>query len=123
MKNKKTIIIVGIILVILAVFIVLINSKKVNEVVLKTKGGVLYLWEYMIENDGIIELEEKESEEKTRNVIGGEKEQHFVFKGLKEGTTTITFDHRNIVENNVTNTKKYKVTVNKKLEVNIKEIK
>ena len=123
MKNKKTIIIVGIILVILAVFIVLINSKKVNEVVLKTKGGVSYLWEYMIENDGIIELEEKESEEKTRNVIGGEKEQHFVFKGLKEGTTTITFDHRNIVENNVTNTKKYKVTVNKKLEVNIKEIK
>ena len=123
MKNKKTIIIVIIILVILAVFIVLINSKKVNEVVLKTKGGVSYLWEYMIENDGIIELEEKESEEKTRNVIGGEKEQHFVFKGLKEGTTTITFDHRNIVENNVTNTKKYKVTVNKKLEVNIKEIK
>ena len=123
MKNKKVIIIVGVILIILVSIIILINSKKVNEVVLKTKGGVSYLWEYNIENNNIIELEEKESEEKTKNVVGGEKEQHFIFKGLKEGTTTITFDHRNIVENNVTNTKKYKVTVDKKLEVNLKEIK
>ena len=48
---------------------------------------------------------------------------HFILKGLKEGTTTIKFKHRNFVDNSINKTKEYTVKVNKKLEIFIKEIK
>lgn len=123
---KKKIIIIGtiILLALIAVFIYLSNSSKTtNEIILKTNGGVSYLWEFEIENNDIIKYKEKESLEKRKNVVGGEIEEHYIFKGLNEGKTIITFRYRNFVDNTVDKTKKYKVKVDKKLKVNIKEIK
>ena len=99
------------------------TGPKTQEIVLKTNGGISYNWEYTIENTDIIGIEDEKSEEKSHEVVGGEIEKHFILKGLKEGTTTIKFKHRNFVDNSINKTKEYTVKVNKKLEIFIKEIK
>ena len=124
MNNKK--ILIGAITFIVLITIVLIiakSLKKTDEIILKNRGGVSYNWEYIIEDKNIISFKEKESQEKTKNLVGGEVEEHFIFKGLKEGSTTIKFEYRNFVDNSVKETKKYKVKVDKKLRVDIKIIK
>ncbi len=123
MDSKKKLIIIGGVVLLIVLIIVLLNLKTNNEVVLKTNEGVSYVWEYSIDNDDIVEYTEKESIDKKKRLVGGEIEEHYVFKGKKAGTTTITFDYRNFVDNTIDKTKKYKVKVNKRLQVDIKEIK
>ncbi len=119
---KKGIIIGIIIVIIIAVVLILFNPfAKKNYVILKTNGGVPYKWEYTIENLNVIKFDEMVSTSKNKNITGGEILEKYIFKGLKKGETTITFEYKNFTDGTVDQTKVYKVTVNKNLKVKIKE--
>ncbi len=132
MKNNY-IIFVLILVVIISVLLILklyIKNKMVpntlrtnNEIVLKTNGGVPYTWEYSIDDESIIQLKEKRIEgEKDKKIAGGVILEHYVFKSIKPGITTIKFTYRNFTNKSIANTKKYKVVVNEKLELDIIEM-
>lgn len=97
------------------------NDVKSNEIVLKTNGGVPYNWEYEIGDTAILIFDNLNSIELDKNVEGGRVEQHYTFRGLKPGNTTIKFVYRNFVDKRVDSTKEYDVTVDDDLNVVIKE--
>ena len=96
---------------------------KNDEIVLKTNGGVPYLWKYTIDNKNIVKFKCKKVKVKDKNLAGGEVIEHYIFSGLEEGTTEIKFEYKNFTDNSVSETKKYKVIVDKNLKLKIKKIK
>ena len=114
--NKKAMI--GILIIFMAsLFVVLkivpINKKdsKLLELTYKTNGGVPYKWEYKIEDESIVKLVETKdiTSKKDKNLAGGPVYINYIFKGLNEGKTTITFEYVNIVDGSIS--KKDNVTV------------
>ena len=99
------------------------NSTKTasNEIVVTTNGGVPYVWEYEIKDQSIIKFDNNTVKNLDPDSEGGRIEEHYTFKGLKKGTTTITFKYTDVRDNKAKETKEYKVTVDKDLNVTIKE--
>ena len=54
-------------------------------------------------------------------MLGGGIEQHYIFEGLKEGTTTIKFELKSFVSTDIAETKNFDVSVDKNLKVTITE--
>lgn len=97
------------------------NKSKTAEIVVEINGGIPYDWVYTISNDSIVKY--KNMEEKTSDTLGGSYEQHYFFECLKEGSTTIEFELKSIVDDTVDQTKNYEVVVDKNLNVTITEVK
>ena len=95
------------------------STSNTREVVLEISGGIPYDWVYTIGDNSIVKY--KSMEEKTADTMGGSNEQHYIFEGLKEGTTTIKFELKSIIDNTVDQTKNYEVIVDKNLNVTITE--
>lgn len=129
MKHKKYIIcsIIAFLILFIGILAVACTRKKEfydNALIeLSTNGGVPYSWEYTIEDESIVKLENKESKEKDKNLAGGRVSLKYYFKGVKEGNTTITFNYKSITDNTVSETKVYNVIVDKKTNIKIEEIK
>lgn len=99
-------------------------SDRTAEVVVEAQGSIPYDWEYTIADTSIIKF--KETKEVTNDdseevMLGGGKEQRYIFEGLKEGTTTIKFELKSFVSTDVAETKNFDVSVDKKLKVTITE--
>lgn len=99
-------------------------SDRTAEVVVESQGSIPYDWEYTIADTSIIKF--KETKEVTNDdseevMLGGGKEQHYIFEGLKEGTTTIKFELKSFVSTDVAETKNFDVSVDKNLKVTITE--
>ena len=99
-------------------------SDRTAEVVVESQGSVPYDWEYTIADTSIIKF--KETKEVTNDdseevMLGGGKEQRYIFEGLKEGTTTIKFELKSFVSTDVAETKNFDVSVDKNLKVTITE--
>ena len=56
-------------------------------------------------------------------MAGGVVVEHYIFSGLKEGSTKIKFEYKNFTNNNVEEVREYKVIVDKHLKLKIKKIK
>ena len=117
MKNKFLIIF----LVIYFTIILTGCIKKNDEVILKTNGGVPYVWKYSISNKNIVKFKCKKVEVKDKNVAGGVVVEYYIFSGLKEGSTKIKFEYKNIIDNKIEKVKLYKAIVDKNLDVKIVE--
>ena len=99
-------------------------SDRTAEVVVESQGSIPYDWEYTIADTSIIKF--KETKEFTNDdseevMLGGGKEQRYIFEGLKEGTTTIKFELKSFVSTDVAETKNFDVSVDKNLKVTITE--
>lgn len=132
---KKEIIIGGLI-VVLAIIVIVIGAKTANkpnsnqavgktaEVVVEAQGSIPYDWSYTIGDESIVkfkELKEDENDNSEEMMIGVAKQQHYIFEGLKEGTTTIKFELKSFVSTDIAETKKFDVLVDKDLKVTITE--
>lgn len=98
--------------------------SKTAEVVVEAQGSIPYDWEYTIADTSIIKF--KETKEVTNDnseeiMLGGGTEIHYIFEGLKEGTTTIKFELKSFVSTDVAETKNFDVSVDKNLKVTITE--
>lgn len=99
-------------------------SDRTAEVVVESQGSIPYDWEYTIADTSIIKF--KETKEVTNDdseevMLGGGKEQRYIFEGLKEWTTTIKFELKSFVSTDVAETKNFDVSVDKNLKVTITE--
>lgn len=128
MKHKKYIIcsIIALLILIIGLMVIACSRKKEFDdravIELSTNGGVPYSWEYTIEDENIVKLDDKDSKEKNSTTAGGPVKLMYYFKGIKEGNTTITFNYKNITNDTIDETKVYSVIVDKKLKIKIEEI-
>lgn len=123
MNSKVRIMIVNIILIVLVIIFVLNNKNhSIAEIRLTTNGGVPYKWEYVIEDDSIIKCKEVKTESKDPDADGGIIYQYYDFEGLKEGTTIIIFEYKDILDNSVKEIKKYNVSVDKHRKIKITQM-
>ena len=118
--NKKVMIGIGIIFfsalfVVLKIVIPSMTGSKELELTYKTNGGVPYKWEYRIEDESIVEfVKTKEvKSESDKELTGGPVYINYIFKGLKEGKTTIIFKYINITDNSIEKEEKVEVKVDK----------
>ena len=99
---KKKIITIGVFLVIVILAIVYslfgVKRNEKLEITQDTNGGVPYKWVYKIEDKDIVKLDKKFSEEENKNLAGGIVHEHYVFKGLKKGTTKVKFSYVSIID-------------------------
>ncbi len=117
--NKKiigfVIIFVAILFVILKIIIPNTTGTKELELTYKTNGGVPYKWEYKIEDESIVEFVKTKNitSKKDKELTGGPVYINYVFKGLKEGKTTINFKYVNIIDKTIEKEDKVSVKVDK----------
>lgn len=118
--NKKVIIGIGIIFfsalfVVLKIVIPSMTGSKELELTYKTNGGVPYKWEYKIEDESIVEFVKTKdvTSESDKELTGGPVYINYIFKGLKEGKTTIIFKYINIIDNSIEKEEKVEVKVDK----------
>ena len=118
--NKKVMIGIGIIFfsalfIVLKIVIPSTTGSKELELTYKTNGGVPYKWEYKIEDESIVEFVKTKdiTSESDKELTGGPVYINYIFKGLKEGKTTIIFKYINITDNSIEKEEKLEVKVDK----------
>ena len=99
-----------------------ITLNNEGTIKLKTNAGIPYTWKYEIEDEEIVKYIGKKEKIKHKNMTGSETELYYKFKGLKKGETIVTFNFVNFVDNKAEKTEKYKVKVDKNLNVIIDKI-
>ncbi|MEE3343686.1 MAG: protease inhibitor I42 family protein [Bacilli bacterium] len=127
--NKR--IIIGVMLLIILVLIIIIcifrnnsykkNSDKELELTYKTNGGVPFKWEYEIEDKDIVEFVRSYVVEDKNNskMVGAPIKKKYVFKGLKEGNTTIIFRYVSITDGKVAEEDRNNVKVDKDKNISL----
>lgn len=131
MSKKKVIIwtIVGVVAVALIILSSTISALKENavskkiEITKKINAGIPYEWRYEIEDPSIVECPEIYvlNDENVDGKVGAPVYKNYVFRGLKKGTTTITFKFVSITDENDSTVETYKVKVDKDLNISLVE--
>ncbi|MBP3801816.1 MAG: protease inhibitor I42 family protein [Clostridia bacterium] len=116
--NKKVMLGIGIIFVIVlfvVIKVIILSSEGTKELELtyKTNGGVPYKWEYKIEDESIVQFVETKdiTSEEDKKLAGGPVYINYIFKGIKEGETTITFKYVSIIDGSIEKEDKVSVKV------------
>lgn len=127
--NKKVMVCISIILVVtllmvLKVIIPSISGNKELELTYKSNGGVPYKWEYKIEDESIVKFVRTKdiTSKEDKKLDGGPVYTNYIFKGLKQGKTTIIFKYTNIVDGSVDKEEKLIVKVDKYKNISLKLI-
>ena len=124
--NKKVLIGIVVVVLIAAIigtcFLLLNNNNKGAKTVelnYKSNGGVPYKWEYTIEDPSIVKLEETKviDDQNKDGMVGAPITTSYIFKGLKEGTTTVTFKYVSVVDGSVDKEEKTTMKVDKNLSI------
>ena len=124
--NKKAL--MGIILVIIGALFVVVgiiipnsNDSKEIEFTKTTNGGVPYEWTYEIENPTVVEfVKSYVLEDKNQNgLVGAPISFNYVFRGLEEGRTTITFKYVSLANGEVVKEEKSTVRVDKNKNITL----
>lgn len=127
--SKK--IIIGIIVVVVIVLLILVligikfvkeSSSKELEITKEISAGIPFKWEYVIEDEEIVECTKVYvlKDENTHGKVGAPIYRNYVFKGLKEGVTTVTFKFTSIDNEDYDGTKDvYKIKVDKDLNISL----
>ena len=125
--NYKVIIFVVIILII-AIFLVLFNNKtkegnpKELELTYEINAGIPFRWEYEIGDKSVVEFVKSYvvRDDNKGGKVGASVYTNYVFKGLREGETTITFKVVSITgEYEDTSHKVHRVKVDKDLNISL----
>ena len=132
--NNKILIFIGIIVLIivgLVIYFVKFNKSNNNplkknnpkeiELSYSINAGIPFRWEYEIEDSSVVEFVKSYQ---TRNdnkggLVGGRIDTNYVFKGLKEGETTIIFKYVYFTENRVEFEEKNIVKIDKDLNITL----
>lgn len=128
--NKKVMIGLGIIFiaVLFAIINVIISNissgsfeYKELELTYKTNGGVPYKWEFQIEDESIVEFVKTKdiTSEEDKKLDGGPVYINYIFKGLKQGKTIITFKYVNITNGSIEKEDKVTVKVDKNKNISL----
>lgn len=127
--NKKVMICISVILVVallmvLKVIIPSISGNKELELTYKSNGGVPYKWEYKIEDESIVKFVRTKdiTSKENKKLDGGPVYTNYIFKGLKQGKTTVTFKYTDIVDGSVDKEEKLTVKVDKYKNISLKLI-
>ena len=98
------------------------GSEKELIISYEINSGIPFKWEYDIEDNSIVTFVKSYvlSDDKDEVIDGANVTTNYVFKGLKEGTTTITFKCISLADGKATIVEKHKVRVDK--DLNIKEL-
>ncbi len=115
--NKKIIIGIGIIFlgVLLTISKIIIpNTSGHKELELTYKSETSYKWEYEIEDESIVELA------RTKDITSEEDRKsgeiiyvNYIFRGLKQGKTTVTFKYINTENGSIEKERKLTIKVDK----------
>ena len=123
-------IIIGICVIVIGVlayiFIPKSNDSKKLELTYEINAGIPFKWVYEIEDPSIAQFVESYvlKDENTGGKVGASVYRNYVFKGLKEGSTTITFKEISITdESDIVKEEKTNVRVDKDLNISIVAIK
>ncbi len=129
--NIKLIIIIAVIICLLLIIPIFNPIKKPDnqlELTYKISAGIPFRWEYEIEDETIVKFVKSyvKKDYNTGGKTGAPIYRNYVFEGLKEGTTTITFKlvHITDEEPKVASTEVHKIKVgknNKITEIHEKE--
>ncbi len=124
--NKTLLIIIGIILVLtIAVYFLIpkkTKSTKEIELTYDISAGIPFKWVYEIEDESIVEFVKSYviKDDNKGGKVGAKVYTNYVFKGLKEGETTITFKIVSITgEYEDTSHEVHKVIVDKDLNITL----
>ena len=103
----------------------IIKNPNEVEITIKKTAGIPFKWLVEIEDEEIIENNKtyvlKDDNEKY-HTTGGHVYVNYVFKGKKEGKTTVTFKCVSLEnENDVMEKEKYVIVVDKNLKTTIEE--
>ena len=126
--NKKISIGIILVLVLSIVSIIKLSSNssgsKELELTYKTNGGVPYKWEYEIEDESIVGFVKTKdiTPEEDKELDGGPVYINYIFKGLKQGKTTIKFKYVNIVDGSIEKEEKITVKVDKNKNISLNVI-
>ena len=124
--DKK--IIIGLVIVIFIVISFVIikyvpkkdNSKQL-ELTYDINAGIPFRWEVEVEDESIVKYVKNYvvEDENKGGLVGGRITRNYVFEGLKEGTTTISFKYVYFTENRVEKEEKHTVKVDKDLNISL----
>ncbi len=126
--NKYVLIGVGVVAIVTIIFASKILIKKVDnsskqlELTYEINAGIPFKWVYEIEDESIVQFVRSYvvKDENTGGKVGASVYTNYVFKGLKEGTTTITFKIVSITgEMEDSNIEVHKVKVDKDLNISL----
>lgn len=113
--NKKAlfIIILAILFVVIGVIILNMSGSKELELTYQTNGGVPFEWRYEIADESIIKFIRSYvvDDQNVDGIMGAPISTNYVFKGLKKGTTTITFKYVNVVDGTISKEEKHTIKV------------
>ena len=124
--NKKTwiFIIIAVLIILCIGGIVLFiahHKKNTKELVLtyEINAGIPFSWEIEIEDSDVVELARRyvSRDDNKGAIVGASVYTDYVFKGLKEGETTIIFQLVNINDMSVEQEEKHYVKVDKDLNI------
>jgi hypothetical protein len=118
--------IIGLVLIVVVVIIVIKPKDKYSpkelELTYEINAGIPFKWVYEIEDPKIVEFVKSYvvRDDNKGGKVGASVYTNYVFKGLKEGTTTITFKIVSITgEREDTNHETHKVKVDKDLNISL----
>ncbi len=126
--NKYVLIGSIVVLIVVLIFVVkeyIIKSNKSSqelEFTYEINAGIPFKWVYEIEDSEIIQFVKSYvvKDENTNGKVGASVYTNYVFKGVKEGTTTITFKTVSITgEYEDSNIEVHKVKVDKDLNISL----
>lgn len=107
------VVLLGVLFLVIKIIISDNESSKELELTYKISAGIPFKWEYEIEDEEVVSFV-KSYIVKDGNkgaIVGAPIYTNYVFKGLKKGTTTITFKFVNITDGTISNEKKHVVKV------------
>lgn len=123
MKREKLLILIISLIIIstatLVLFIYFKKDSKTLEIKVQTNGGVPYKWEYEIADNTIVKYLKKDTLKKDETKDGGIVYINFVFKGLKEGKTTIKLKYVNIIDESIEKETIYNIKVDKNRNISL----
>lgn len=128
--SKKIIIGITIVVaVVLLLILVLIGIKyivkedtKKLEITKEINAGIPFKWEYKIEDSSIVKCSKVYvlKDENTNGKVGAPVYKNYVFKGLKEGKTTVIFKFVSITDEDYpSEEEKYNIRVDKDLNISL----
>ena len=107
----------GLIIILSVIILLLIINKKPKhlELTYSINAGIPFKWEVEIEDETVAKLKKSyvTKNENKGAIVGGRVYTKYIFEGLKEGKTTITFKYVNITNEMPPKEEKYNIKVDK----------
>lgn len=107
----------GLIIILSVIILLLIINKKPKnlELTYSINAGIPFKWEVEIEDETVVKLKKSyvTKNENKGTIVGGKVYTKYIFEGLKEGKTAITFKYINITNEIPAKEEKYNIKVDK----------